>query len=318
MASLEYYDSLDAFEAPNTRSIHLAVGMFDGVHRGHRQVIESAIRSAAENDGLAGVLTFWPHPSALFRPSDPTRMILNSDMKRAELEKLRIDFVIEEPFTKAFAAIESSRFVGALKSKIPGLSSIHTGENWRFGKGRLGDVELLKELATKEGVEATALECLYLEGERVSSTRIRNALVHGHVEEANHLLGYNYDSLGTVTEGKKVGRSIGSPTLNLPFEGDLAPRYGVYAVRASSVDGGERLEGVANFGIRPTVNALDAPLLEVNLLEACPFDYGDRLRIEWLSFLRPEMKFDGIDSLREQIRSDIEEAKRYFEETIDG
>ena len=318
MATPEYFDSLDSFDSPENRSVHLAVGMFDGVHRGHRQVIESAIRSAAVDGGLAGVLTFWPHPSALFNPSNPTRMILNSEMKRAELEKLRIDFVIEEPFTEAFAATESNRFVAALVSKIPGLASLHTGENWRFGKGRLGDVKMLDGLARAEGVKATALECLYLEGERVSSTRIRNALTNGRVEEANHLLGYDYESLGTVTEGKKVGRSIGAPTLNLPFEGDLAPRYGVYAVRASRLAGEERLAGVANFGIRPTVNALDAPLLEVNLLDSCPFDYGDRLRVEWLSFLRPEMKFDGIDSLRARIQADIEEAKRFFNESTDG
>ncbi|OUW19644.1 MAG: riboflavin biosynthesis protein RibF [Opitutales bacterium TMED158] len=318
MAGLAHYDGLDRFAGTAGRSIHLAIGMFDGVHRGHRKVIESAIGAAAEAGGLAGALTFWPHPSVLFQPENPTPMILDPKTKRSELEKLRIDFMIEEPFTKVFAATESNRFVAMLKDKIPELASIHTGQNWRFGKGRLGDVALLKALADAEGVDFAAMECLYVEGERVSSTRVRNALSSGRIEEANRLLGYEYDSLGTVTEGKKVGRTIDAPTLNLPFEGDLAPCYGVYAVRVSRFDGDERLPGVANFGIRPTVNELKRPLLEAHVLGECPFGYGDRLRVEWIAFLRPEMKFDGIGALRARIAMDIEEARRLFQDSIDG
>jgi len=245
-------------------------------------------------------------------------MILNSEMKQAELEKLRIDFVIEQPFTKVFASTESKRFVSMLKAKIPSLKSLHTGDNWRFGKGRLGDVGFLKQLAQREGVQAYALQCLYVDGERVSSTRIRHALTDGRIEEANHLLGYCYESIGAVTEGKRVGRTIGVPTLNLPFEGDLAPKYGVYAVRVSREGGEERLRAVANFGVRPTVNELTSPLLEVHVLADCPFSYGDRLRVEWESFIRPEMKFDSIDLLKDRIRIDIEEAETFFKEALDG
>lgn len=313
-----HFDSLDAFQAEAGQLVHLAVGMFDGAHRGHRMVVESAIRAAAEQGGVAGVLTFWPHPSCLFDPDNRVRMILNSEMKQAELEKLRIDFVIEEPFTKAFAATESNRFVKVLKAKIPGLATLHTGDNWRFGKGRLGDVGSLKQLAAEEGVEAHSLECLYVDGERVSSTRIRKALKDGRIEESNRLLGYCYESIGTVTEGKRMGRTIGVPTLNLPFEGDLAPKYGVYAACVSREGGEERLRSVANFGVRPTVNTLESPLLEAHVLEACPFSYGDRLRVEWKAFIRPEMKFDSIDFLKEQIGSDIQEAKTFFKESFDG
>ena len=306
---------MDAFASSRDQSVHLAIGMFDGVHRGHRLVVESAIRAAAESGGVAGVLTFWPHPSNLFRPDDPTRMILSSEMKRAELEKLRIDFVIEEPFTKEFAATESNRFVALLKSKILNLASVHTGENWRFGKGRLGDIRYLKSLAEEAGIEAHSLECLYLDGERVSSTRIRHALLEGRIEEANRLLGYNYESIGEVAKGKQVGRTIGVPTLNLPFEGDLEPQFGVYAVRVSKADSDEALPAVANFGVRPTVNELQRPLLEAHVLGGCPFDYGDRLRVEWEFFIRPEMKFEDIDILKKQIQEDIHSARRFFEES---
>ena len=318
MAAPIHFDSLDAFQVDSDQSVHLAMGMFDGAHRGHRVVVESAIRAAAEQGGLAGVLTFWPHPSRLFSPENPVRMILNSEMKQAELEKLRIDFVVEEPFTKAFASTESNGFVKMLKSKIPTLASLHTGENWRFGKGRLGDVGFLNQLAANEDVKTYALDCLYVDGERVSSTRIRNALSDGRMSEANRLLGYLYESIGTVTEGKRIGRTIGVPTLNLPFEGDLPPLYGVYAVRVSCEHGEERLLAVANFGVRPTVNALKSPLLEVHVLEDCPFSYGERLRVEWETFIRPEIKFDSIDILKEQIGSDIASANTFFKEALDG
>ncbi len=318
MATPIHFKSLESFRAEAGRSVHLAIGMFDGVHRGHRLVVESAIRAAAEEDGLAGALTFWPHPSRLFKPDNPVPMILNSEVKLAELDKLRIDFVIEEPFTKAFAATDSSQFVAILKEKIPGLASIHTGENWRFGKGRLGDVDFLRRISDKENVRANALQCLYVDGERVSSTRIRHALLEGRINDANRLLGYAYESIGTVVEGKRVGRTIGVPTLNMPFEGDLAPKFGVYAVRASRADGDERLRGVANFGVRPTVNPLDKPMLEVHLLEECPYSYGDQLRVEWLDFIRPEMKFDSVDILKNRIQEDIQKAEIFFKELPDG
>lgn len=313
-----HFDSLDSFRFAGDRPVHLAVGMFDGVHRGHRLVVESAIRSAANSGGLAGVLTFWPHPSHLFKPDNPVQMILNSRMKLAELDKLRIDFVIEEPFTTEFASIESKKFVSMLKSRIAGLASIHTGENWRFGKGRQGDVGLLVKLAEQEGVYAESLECLFIDGERVSSTRIRNALKGGRVEEANRLLGYCYETWGTVKEGKRVGRTIGVPTLNIPFDGELNPKRGVYCVYVSREDGEERLPAVANFGIRPTVNSLQMPLLEVHVLESCPFSYGDSLRVEWVKFLRREMKFEGVEKLKEQIQIDIGKATAFFQDSMDG
>lgn len=313
MSGPKHFDSLDSFRSPEERAVHLAIGMFDGVHQGHRLVVESAIRSAANSGGLAGVLTFWPHPSHLFKPDNPVQMILNSKMKLAELDKLRIDFVIEEPFTTDFASIESNKFVDMLKSKIPGLASIHTGENWRFGKGRHGDVNLLVKLGEEVGIRAESLDCLFLDGERVSSTRIRNALKSGRIGETNHLLGYNYETRGVVKEGRRVGRTIGVPTLNIPFDGELKPKLGVYCVYVSSENGREHLPAVANFGIRPTVNLLEEPLLEVHVLGDCPFSYGDSLRVEWANFLRREMKFEGIDMLKEQIQIDIAEARSFFE-----
>jgi riboflavin kinase/FMN adenylyltransferase len=318
MGEPRHFKSLDSFENESKLSVHFAIGMFDGLHLGHRKVVYSAIEAAKAAGGLAGVLTFWPHPSHLFRPDNPVPMILNSRMKFAELDRLEVDFIVEEPFDKAFAALEAEAFVEILKSKAPDLASIHTGANWRFGKGRKGDVELLGKLAKESGIELRALDCLYLDGERVSSTRIREAISDGEVEAANRLLGYTYESIGTVQEGKKVGRSIGAPTLNIPFDGELFPRKGVYFVRVSREKGSERLPAVANFGIRPTVNILDRPVLEAHVLGECPFAYGDTLRVEWEHFSRPERKFESLESLEAQIRKDIENARSFYQFSADG
>lgn len=292
--------------------VHLAVGMFDGLHRGHQLVIESAKEAVVKSGGVCGALTFWPHPSRLFRPDDPARMILSPELKRLELAKLGLDFIVEEPFTRDFAGIEASSFLAHLKSEVPALASVHAGENWRFGKGRGGDMAELVRQGELLGVAVHAVPCLESGTDRVSSTRIRNLLTIGDIAAANALLGYEYYSIGTVTQGKRMGRTIDAPTLNLPFEGDLKPAYGVYAVSVSDVSLGHQYSAVANFGLRPTVEMTKKPLLEAFILQNCPFDYGHRLKVVWHKFLRQEHKFSGVDELKRQIAKDVGEAKTYF------
>lgn len=312
------FESLEALGRGVDEPVHLAVGMFDGLHLGHRRVIESAQAQAAAEDGVWGVLTFWPHPSRLFRPADPARMILSPEVKRLELSSLSLDFLVEEAFTHEFAGIEADAFLDALKQRVPTLASVHAGENWRFGKGRQGDMKLLSRLGEKAGVSVKAVECYQQGGGRVSSTRIRSLLTAGEIETANSLLGYDYYSLGTVTQGKRMGRTIDAPTLNMPFEGDLQPAYGVYAVSVSDVSLDHKYKGVANFGVRPTVEMTNKPLLEVYLLDECPFDYGHRLKVEWHQFLRQELKFSGIEELKVQIAKDVLAARRYFSRGEEG
>lgn len=313
MSTARQFESLGAIDLGKDRPIHLAIGMFDGLHRGHRLVIEAAKQAAAKDGGACGALTFWPHPSRLFRPDEPARMILNPEIKRNELNKLGLDFIVEEPFTREFAAIPGDAFLAHLKQRVPNLASVHAGENWRFGRGRAGDMAQLVEQGKALGIDVNPVECLAENGERVSSTRIRSLMTQGRLAEANALLGYEYYSIGTVTQGKRIGRKIDSPTLNLPFEGDLRPAYGVYAVSVSDVSLDHQYKGVANFGVRPTVEQTTKPLLEVFLLEPCPFDYGHRLKVVWHSFIRQERKFAGVDELKERIALDVEAAKRFFE-----
>lgn len=312
MSELKQFGSLDSGELATLANVHVAIGMFDGLHLGHQTVVESA-RKAAGSDGISGVLTFWPHPSRLFRPGDPVRMILSPEVKRRQMALQGVDFIVQEPFSQELADIAADDFLDFLKRKVPGLISIHAGENWRFGKSRSGDIAKLIALGKRAGIAVGAVPCLGVDAERVSSTRIRELLKLGDIEMANSLLGYEYYSIGTVSQGKRMGRQIGVPTLNLPFEGDLEPAYGVYVVTLTEADGRKRYQGVANFGVKPTVQTEAKALLEVHLLDECPFDYGHRLRVDWKAFVRQERKFDGLASLKAQIEIDIQSARQFFQ-----
>ena len=311
----QVFDSLSAARAlAERRPLHLAIGMFDGVHLGHQAVIKAAVQSARRSGGAAAVLTFDPHPSRLFRPEDPVRLIMDRERRVAALAALGVAAVIVQPFDAAFAAIPAVDFLPALRSALPNLHTVYVGENWRFGRGRSGDVTLLVGEARKLGLHVVSAPRINGDGEPISSTRIRALLAEGRIDAANVLLGAAYASEGVVRGGKQLGRTIGFPTLNIPWCPDLRPRLGVYVVSIQHADGsGRSWRAVANYGLRPTVEQVAEPQLEVHVLEeACPFGKGDALRVEWLAFLRPEQKFAGLDELRAQIARDRDAARAWF------
>lgn len=310
MNPLVQFDGLARAALPPA-PLHLAIGMFDGVHLGHQSVIESAIHSARRSGGLAGVLTFWPHPSALFRPDNPTRLLMPREMKRAVLGRLGLDFVIEQDFSREFASVEAREFVPLLKRSLPQLSAVYVGENWRFGRGRTGDVAVLVGEAGRSGVAVFSAPRLNHNGAPISSSRIRELLAAGAIAEANALLGYSYFAEGVVERGQQLGRTIGFPTLNLAWAPDFKPCYGVYAVEVPAGPG-QPLRGVANYGLRPTVGTATQPRLEVHLLDGPPPDYGAKITVNWLHFLRPESKFGSVDELRARIAVDRENALEFF------
>lgn len=328
MTAFRTFAGLQGVSLPH-RPCHVAIGMFDGVHRGHRAVIEGAVHAARASGGLAGVLTFWPHPSRLFRPDQPVRMIFDEGIRRELVRSLGVDFLIEEPFTPAFAAVEAEDFVPHLQRALPRLVTLYVGENWRFGHGRRGDVAMLVQLARRSGVNVVSVTRLNYNGEPVSSTRIRAALERGAMEETGELLGFPYFCTGTVVPGRSLGRTIGFPTLNLDWQPDLSPALGVYVVRVMRANGtaatnaalgaaadppaGAVFPGVANYGVRPTVDGAGVPVLEVHLLGECPFGPGDRLHVDWLRHLRPEQKFSSVEELRAQITRDRDAARSAFE-----
>lgn len=301
--SAQEFAGLDEVALPD-RPLHLAIGMFDGVHLGHRAVIDPAIKAARASGGIAAVLTFWPHPSTLFRPENPTLLMLDPPAKTKLLLARGVDVVISQPFTRDLATVPAEEFLGWLRTRLPRLAAVYVGENFRFGRGREGDVAQLRASGRELGIDVVCAPRVNYNGEPISSTRVRAQLAAGDVAAANALLGYAYTSEGIVTPGKRLGRTLGFPTLNLPWAPQLRPRYGVYAVRVSGPRATSPLPAVANYGLRPTVEQSSEPRLEVHVLAPCPFGEGDLVQVQWLHFLRGEKKFAGLDELRAQIAQD--------------
>ena len=308
--------SLADANLPNV-PLHLALGMFDGVHLGHQAVVETAVHSARREGGTSGIFTFYPHPSHILRPSHPVLQILPLLLKYAALKALGVDHCLFYAFTLTFAKIEASDFLPYLKKHLPSLAAIYVGENFRFGHSRKGDVALLISTANALGVDVFSVPQLQYNGEAISSTRIREALTNGNITLANHLLGRTYTVEGTVTEGAKRGRTIGCPTLNCPWEAELHPKFGVYTVSVRLKGTSEAFQpAVANFGIRPTIGDLpsNAPLLEVHVLNgSTSLTTDNRLEIAFHTFIRPEAKFKNLDDLKAAIAKDVQRAKDFFQ-----
>ncbi len=311
MNSIAQYAGLENAALPPA-PLHLAIGMFDGVHLGHRAVIEAAVQSARRCGGTAAVLTFSPHPSVIFRPAQPTRLIMDLANKARVLHRLGVDALVVQPFTPEFAQLAAEEFIPWLKQRAPQLAAIYVGENFRFGRGRKGDIALLVAEGRKHGLTVFSAPRVNFDGEPISSTRIRALLEAGDVAAANALFGYSYFAEGPVVPGKRLGRTIGFPTLNVAWAPDLRPRFGVYVVRVAGAKSVTALPGVANYGLRPTVEQAVEPLLEAHVLGECPFETGDLVTVKWLRFLRPEKKFSGVEELRAQIAKDRAEAAADF------
>ena len=297
--------------------LHLAIGMFDGLHRGHQAVIRLAVEAAAKDHGVAGVLTFWPHPSAVLRPGDePVHMLMQPENKVRMLAELGVAAVITEPFTPEFAAVEAAGFLARMKTRLPELTAVYVGENWRFGRGRLGDVNLLQSEGRQLGIKVNSVARVRVGDEPISSTRIRSLLESGEIESVNAMLGYAYYARGVVVAGQKLGRKIGFPTLNVDWNPAQPPRLGVYAVKVGREDDAESVNAVANYGVRPTVDGTGVPVLEVHVLGDCDFGAGDKLHVAFLHFLRPEQRFAGLEGLKTQIAADRERARDWFAKQV--
>ena len=292
------------------------MGMFDGVHLGHQAVVELALHSARRSRGIAGVLTFHPHPSRLLRPDQPTLLIMDVATKTQVMHGLGIDLVIQKKFGTAFADLSAEGFVQLLQTKLPGLAALYVGENFRFGKGRTGDVNFLVKAAGALGIAVFSAPPIKYNGQVISSTRIREALLKGDIEKANALLGRNYSSWGKVVPGRQLGRKLGFPTFNFSWQPELQPCYGVYTVRlaAKGTDPARGKRGVANYGVRPTTEgSATEPLLEVHLLEdGSDYGVGEDCVVEWHTFLRAERTFSSKEMLREQIARDKSAAQAYW------
>ncbi|WP_040228154.1 bifunctional riboflavin kinase/FAD synthetase [Bhargavaea cecembensis] len=298
-------------EIPDTAgdSFSVAAGFFDGIHRGHQKVIRHALE-AARNEGLTpAVMTFDPHPSAVLGNREGVTYITPMEQKIEILRNMGIEAVFVIRFTKAFASMTPGEFVDSYVKGI-GIRHITTGFDFTFGKFGKGTPDDLERLADG-AYEVSVIGKVEDHGEKISSTRIRQLLAEGEVEEAARLLGRPLMTDGTVVEGDKRGRLIGFPTANVnPADGSCLPAPGVYAVYFEW--DGNRYPGVLNAGYRPTFKDPDKTSLSVEV-HLIGFDgdlYGKQARILWMDRIREERRFDGVEALKEQIGRDKEEAEK--------
>jgi len=285
----------------------VAIGVFDGVHLGHQELIRRTMEEAERLSATAVVLTFHPHPVRVLRPEAAPRLLTSTPHKQRLIESLGCPVFVCQKFDLDFAAQPPEAFIEALAAAGHPLLRICVGHNWSFGKNRSGNVPLLEELGRKLGFETIEIDPVLADGELVSSTRIRRAVEAGDFATARRLLGRDYTILGTVRRGQQLGGRIGFPTANLAAHNEQFPPDGVYAVRA--LVRGQWLDGVANIGTRPTVNASPERLLEVHLFGFSGDCYGEDIEVRFEKFLRSERKFPSVDALKEQIALDAAEAK---------
>lgn len=286
----------------------LAVGNFDGVHRGHQRLIEAARATGARIGAPAAVLTFEPHPRAVFRPGEPLFRLTPEPVKLLVLRRLGLDGALVRRFDREFSGLSARDFVEGFLARELGARGVVVGHDFRFGRGREGSPEVLRALADELGLACAVVEPVREEGgEVVSSSAIRAALSRGEVAEANRLLGYRWFVRGEVIHGRKQGRELGYPTANIDLGEASGLAHGIYAVRAALLDG-RVVGGVASYGRRPTFDD-GAPLFEPHLFDFAGDLYGQEIEVEIVGFLRGEERFDGVEALIRQMERDAEEAR---------
>jgi len=286
--------------------IHLALGVFDGLHLGHQAVVARVVEAAANHGGLAGVLTFDPHPIRVIAPAKaPASLLETLDHKAGVCAGLGVQLIVTLHFDAAMARMEAEDFIARLCTAP--VRTIAVGEDWRFGHRRAGDVAMLHGASARYGFRLEAVPPVMFDGDRISSTRIRQAIHDGNLDEAERMLGRRYSVTGTVVEGDQLGRKIGFPTANVATGNLQLPPDGVWAVRAID-PAGRRWMGAANLGTRPTVDGTKRQL-EVHLLDFSGDLYGGSLEVVFEKHLRPERKFAGLDELRAQISCDVAAAR---------
>ncbi len=287
----------------------VAIGNFDGVHRGHQAVLDEALALARARGAPAIVLTFTPHPRRFFRPDAPLFELTPPPIKARLLAALGFDAVVEQPFDAGFAALDAEEFASKLLACELGITAAVTGYDFHFGRERGGNPAFLQAAGGRLGFSVACVEAFADEGgETVSSSRIRHRLAGGKAAEAAGLLGYRWTVAAPVQKGRQLGRTLGYPTANMVLPEATGLRHGIYAVRLRRADNSLH-DGIASFGRRPTVEADGVPLLETFLFDFAGDLYDEACAVSLFGFLRAEEKFDGLDSLVVQMHRDEAEAR---------
>ncbi len=298
----------------NVQTPILTIGVFDGVHLGHKQVLDRLKEIAKEKNGESVVLTLWPHPRiVLEKDVESLRLLNNIEEKKYLLSKTEIDHLVIIPFTKEFSQLSACEFIEEYLVKQIGVKHLVVGYNHQFGKDRKAGFDFLSDCADKFGFTIEKLDAKLVENDKVSSTKIREFLMAGFLDIANNYLGYEYFISGNVIEGNQIGRKIGFPTANIkiPEPYKQVPKDGVYAVRVNL--NGESYYGMLNIGSRPTIEpTLRTKNIEVHILDFDKKIYNQTITVYFIKRIRDEIRFNGLDELTKQLKRDKEQIKSAF------
>jgi len=295
--------ALEEFSS-GTKPVFLAAGCFDGLHIGHRAVIQVAIDRARACGGEAWVFTFEPHPAKVLSPDHAPPLIFTTGQQLRYLQEMGVDGCILQPFTLEFMKQEPTAFFDNLCTHIPELAGISVGEDWSFGKNRSGNPALLTKLCAGRNIFFSAHPAICWQGERVSSTRIREAIKLGHFDDVLGMLGQPVSTIGTVVHGKQIGSSLGYPTANIEPDNDMLPPRGIYAAQLRA---GHRLYNAAAYiGHRGTFYENEPQVLEVHLIDEENIDlYGQQVEVSYLEYIRGDQIFEDSEKLKERIKADL-------------
>ena len=301
---------------PAFKKAVVTIGTFDGVHTGHKSILEQLKQEATRIGGETVIITFHPHPRKVIVSGQPAIHLINTiDEKIELLEKNGIDHLVVVPFTDDFSQQSPGEYIEKFLVEKFHPHTVIIGYDHRFGKNRLGDYKLLEEYSARLGFNLMEIPAHVINDNTVSSTRIREAVLHGNTDVANTLLGYDFFFEGTVVDGNKLGRTLGYPTANLRIENaeKLVPGNGIYAVELEIKGRPGRLKGMMSIGIRPTIGGTDR-VIEVNIFDFNEDIYGATVRVYIRKYLRSEVKFNGLDALVEQLGRDKEDTLRVLGE----
>ncbi|MDB5466750.1 MAG: ribF [Phenylobacterium sp.] len=291
------------------RGAALAMGSFDGVHRGHQKVIALAAKAAGELGAPLGVITFDPHPRVYFRPQEPAFRLMKPDQQARALEALGVDILYVLPLEAELANMTDREFATRVLAQGLGARHVAVGFDNSFGKDRTGSPDTMRVYGAELGFGVSVAEPVSDEGgEKFSSTAVRDALREGRPQDAAAILGRPFAIEGVVQRGRQLGRKLGYPTANIALADYVTPRLGVYATRTRLPDGRE-IPGVANIGVNPTVDGITIPLLEVWLFDFDEDIYDQVIETDLVAFLRPEEKFAGLDEMTTQVLADARVAR---------
>jgi riboflavin kinase/FMN adenylyltransferase len=292
--------------------VALTVGNFDGVHLGHRAMLELLDGAARERRLRSCVMSFEPHPREFFSPDQAPTRLTSLREKLELLAQAGIDQVHVRRFDYDFARITAEEFIDKILVDGLGVRWVLVGDDFRFGARRQGDVAMLRDAGRQHGFEVAQMESVSVDGVRVSSTAVRERLARGDLTDAARLLGRPYSISGRVVRGDGIGKQLGFPTANVQMKHNRPPLAGIFVVEVLGL-GDQPLEGVASLGVRPTVKAGGAPVLEVNLFDFAREIYGRHLQVRFLHKLRDEEKYADLETLKRQIARDADNARRFFD-----